>query len=80
MQKLLTFFSKNSSIHTVFTDQRFNDILTNDTISFEQLGPDKQCRPRSDATERGIWSGSPLFANSLAIILQEYLNLIAGRT
>ena len=23
----------------------------------------KQCRPRSDATERGIWSGSSLFAN-----------------
>ena len=23
----------------------------------------KQCRPRSDAAERGIWSGSSLFAN-----------------
>ena len=22
----------------------------------------KQCRPRSDAAERGVWSGSPLFA------------------
>ena len=22
----------------------------------------KQCRPRSDATERGVWSGSYLFA------------------
>ena len=29
----------------------------------------KQCRPRSDAAERGVWSGSPLFANSLAIFL-----------
>ena len=29
----------------------------------------KQCRPRSDATECGVWSGSPLFANSLAIFL-----------
>ena len=27
----------------------------------------KQCRPRSDAAERGVWSGSPLFANSLGI-------------
>ena len=27
----------------------------------------KEYRPRSDATERGVWSGSPLFANSLAI-------------
>ena len=30
----------------------------------------KQCRPRSDATECGIWSGSPLFANSSTIILR----------
>ena len=29
----------------------------------------KQCRPRSDATEHGVSSGSPLFANSLAIFL-----------
>ena len=40
----------------------------------------KQCRPRSDAAECGVWSGSPLFANSLPIFLQEYVNLIAGRT
>ena len=30
----------------------------------------KQCRPRSDATEWGIWSGSPLFANSSTIFLK----------
>ena len=29
----------------------------------------KQCRPRSDAAECGIWSGSPLFANSSTIFL-----------
>ena len=29
----------------------------------------KQCRPRSDATECGIWSGSPMFANSSTIFL-----------
>ena len=29
----------------------------------------KQCRPRSDAAKRGVWSGSLLFANSLAIFL-----------
>ena len=29
----------------------------------------KQWRPRSDAAECGVWSGSPLFANSLAIFL-----------
>ena len=41
MQKLLTFFfSKNSNIYAIFTDQRFNVMLTNDTVSFEQLGPE----------------------------------------
>ena len=34
----------------------------------------KQCRPRSDATECNVCSGSPLFANSSSIFLQEYLN------
>ena len=29
----------------------------------------KQCRPRSDTMECGIWSGSPLFANSSTIFL-----------
>ena len=38
MQKLLTFFSKNISIHAVFNDQSFKDMLTNDIGSFEQLG------------------------------------------
>ena len=40
MQKLLTlFFSKNISIYAIFNDQRFNDTLTNDIISFEQMCP-----------------------------------------
>ena len=41
MQKLLTFFfSKNISIYAIFNDQTFNNTLTNDIVSFEQLGPD----------------------------------------
>ena len=39
MQKLLTFFSKNISIYAIFDGQSFHDMLTNDIISFEQLGP-----------------------------------------
>ena len=40
MQKLLTFFfSQNISINAIFNDQSFNDMLTNDIVSFEQLGP-----------------------------------------
>ena len=41
MQKLLTFFfSKNISVYAIFNDQWFNDKLTNDMVSFEQLGPE----------------------------------------
>ena len=34
------FFSKNISVYTIFNDKGFNDTLTNDIVSFEQLGPD----------------------------------------
>ena len=41
MQKLLTlFFSKNISVYAKLNDQSFNDTLTNDIVSFEQLGPE----------------------------------------
>ena len=33
------FFSKNISVYTIVNNQSFNDTLTNDIISFEQLGP-----------------------------------------
>ena len=46
MQKLLTFFSKNISVYVIFNDQSFNDTLTNDIVSFEQLGP--ECLPLSE--------------------------------
>ena len=33
------FLSKNISVYAIFNDQSFNDTLTNDIVSFEQLGP-----------------------------------------
>ena len=36
------FFSKHISIYAIFNDQIFNDTLTNDIVSFEQLHPDAQ--------------------------------------
>ena len=43
MQKLFTFFSAKihvlAYIYGIFNDQSFNNMLTNDMISFEQLGP-----------------------------------------
>ena len=38
MQKLLTFFSKNIHAYAICNDQSFNDTLTNNIVSFEQLG------------------------------------------
>ena len=39
---LLTFFfNKNISVYAIFNDQSFNDLLTSDIVSFEQLGSDK---------------------------------------
>ena len=37
MQKLLTFFSKNISVYSIFNNRSFNDTLSNDIVSFEQL-------------------------------------------
>ena len=34
------FFSKNISVYAIFNGQSFNDTLTNNIVSFEQLGPD----------------------------------------
>ena len=33
------FFCKNNSVYAILNDHSFNDTLTNDIISFEQLGP-----------------------------------------
>ena len=33
------FFSQNISIYAIFHDQSYNDMLTNNIVSFEQLGP-----------------------------------------
>ena len=39
MQKLLTFFSKKFQHICVSLDVNFNESLTKDIVSFEQLGP-----------------------------------------
>ena len=40
LQKLLTFFSKKFQHICISLDVNFNESLTNDIVSFEQLGPD----------------------------------------
>ena len=83
MLKLIEDWQQNVKFHVntsstcslkTFNDQWLNreshiDFLTQYSRETAKRVIDKQCRPRSDAAERGIWSGSPLFAKSLAIIL-----------
>ena len=47
------FVSKNINVYAMFNDQSFNDTLTNDIVSFEQLGPGELCL-RCPLTE--IWT------------------------
>ena len=39
MQKLLTFLQQKNCVYAIFNDQSFNDMLTNNIVSFEQWGP-----------------------------------------
>ena len=48
-----------------------NVILTHLCLASYKWDIDKQCRPRSDATERGVWLGSTVFALSTGISVQE---------
>ena len=66
-QKLLTFFSKNISIYAIFNVQSFNNMLTNDIISFEQLGP--------DVGFCGVWSWSKLFAQDESLLMSTHKNI-----
>ena len=50
------FFCQNISIYGIFNDQNFNGTLTNDIVSFEQLGP--------DCYLTGILAFTALWANS----------------
>ena len=58
MQKLLTFFSKKFQQICVSLDVNFNKSLTNNVVSFEQLGPDSVRHgtiiPRLDCPGAGL--------------------------
>ena len=43
--------------------------LNHRSLETPKKGISKEWRPKSDAAECGIWSGSPLFANPSAIYL-----------
>ena len=60
---------KSSMIALIFEHERFparvfhNWCLTHISLASHLWEICKQCRPRSDAAERGVWSGSTLFAH-----------------
>ena len=39
ISKSQVFLLKNISVYAIFNNQSFNDMFTNDIVSFEQLGP-----------------------------------------
>ena len=49
------FSAKNISIYAIFNVQSFNDMLTNDIVSFEQLGSGKCKEYRSRSTSGDIY-------------------------
>ena len=54
--------------------------LTHFSLEAQKRMTDKQCRPRSDAKECGIWSEFQLVVKSFAILLWKYLNHTAWHT
>ena len=46
------FFSKNISIYAIFNDQSLNDTLTNDIVSFKELGPEAKTQETKKKKKR----------------------------
>ena len=55
LQKLLTFFSKKFQHICVLLNINFNESLTNNIVSFEQLDPEQLRRSKSDTAECSVW-------------------------
>ena len=52
---------ETNTFHSI-SFQSFFEILTHLSLASYKMDIGKQCRPRSDAAERGVWSGSTLSA------------------
>ena len=90
LQKLLTFFSAKKFQHICISlDENFNESLTNDVVSFEQLGPGnepnkswwngKQIRPWSNCSSGIVWPGSILFVLACLSVTPSTLGKIFSR-
>ena len=63
----------NRNVRMRSRNRGFAITLTHWSLEIPKRVTGKQCRPRSEC---GVWTGSPHFANSLAIFLYVYLNRI----
>ena len=61
------FFNKNISIYVIFNDQSFNDMLTNNIFSYEQLGPDVPENSLTTAAEAVLLSVLALSFSSVLL-------------
>ena len=71
------FFSKNISVYAIFDDQNFNDTLTNDIVSFEQLGPG-QTQMRQRSTKPTNWHVRPAKTQNNLSIRSDWSESLLG--
>ena len=74
-KKLLTFCLQNIRVYAIFDDQSLNDTLTNDIVSFEQLGPGHL------KIDSKLWAKyqTSVFISYLDIVLTRFSNCYTGK-
>ena len=65
LRKTLNYICKLGclSVNRSNSERDVKSSLTHISLASHLWGIGKQCRPRSDTAERGVWSGSSLFAS-----------------
>ena len=72
------FSAKNISVYALFNDQSFNDTLTNDIVSFDQLGPEVfgQTDLSKYAIELSLCPGSTLYPIYRIVFTHTYQHVV----
>ena len=66
LQKLLTFFSKKFQHICISLNVNFNELLTNNVVSFEQLGPDEYMK-HCFGPQSKLFSEYPLYLKAMVL-------------
>ena len=77
---MIAYRSKNLGQCLRYCFARQNAVLTHLSLFSHKWDIGKQCRPRSDAAKRGVWSGSTLFALSSKISTKHANNKKTNQT